>query len=182
MPIVYLGLGSNIEPQKNLRLGLRELERRFGKLDRSSVYQSKAYGFDGDDFLNMVVGLDTKLLPIEVYDQIEEIQRATGRDRVVRGYLSRTLDIDLLLYNDLILDQAPIQLPRSDVLRFSFVLGPLAEIAPKLTHPETGQSYQDLWDSFDADRYPITRQLESRFINRRDSKTFKSNPREDWKV
>ena len=180
MPIVYLGLGSNIEPQKNLRLGLRELERRFGKLDRSSVYQSKAYGFDGDDFLNMVVGLDTKLLPIEVYDQIEEIQRATGRDRVVRGYLSRTLDIDLLLYNDLILDQAPIQLPRSDVLRFSFVLGPLAEIAPKLIHPEIGQSYQDLWAAFDTDRHPITRKLENRFINRRESKTFKSNFREDW--
>ena len=85
MSIVYLGLGSNIEPQKNLRLGLGELEKRFGKLNRSSVYQSKAYGFNGDDFLNMVVGLDTKLPPIEVYNQIEEIQRAAGRDRVVRG-------------------------------------------------------------------------------------------------
>lgn len=179
MSIVYLGLGSNIEPQKNLRLGLGELEKRFGKLNRSSVYQSKAYGFDGDDFLNMVVGLDTKLPPIEVYNQIEEIQRATGRDRVVRGYLSRTLDIDLLLYNNLILDQAPIQLPRSDVLRFSFVLRPLAEIAPKLIHPEIGQSYQDLWAAFDADRHPITRKLENRFINWRESKTCKINLRED---
>lgn len=160
MSIVYLGLGSNIEQQKNLLLGLAELEKRFGKLNRSSVYQSKAYGFNGDDFLNMVVGLDTKLPPIEVYNQIEEIQRASGRDRAVRGYLSRTLDIDLLLYSNLILDEAPIQLPRSDVLCFSFVLRPLAEIAPKLIHPEIGQSYQDLWAAFDKDRHPITRKLE----------------------
>jgi 2-amino-4-hydroxy-6-hydroxymethyldihydropteridine diphosphokinase len=182
MPIIYLGLGSNIEPQKNLRLGLRELEKRFGKLDRSSVYQSKAYGFDGDDFLNMVVGLDTKRPPIEIYDQIEKIQRVAGRDRVVSRNFSRTLDIDLLLYNDLILDQAPIQLPRLDVLRFSFVLGPLAEIAPKLIHPEIGQSYQDLWAAFDTNLHPIIRKLENRFINRRESKAFKNNPREDWKV
>ncbi len=158
MPTVYLGLGSNIEPQKNLGLGLKELEKRFGQLERSSVYRSKAYGFDGDDFLNMVVALDTGLTPIEVYDQIEEIQRGAGRDRAARGYSSRMLDIDLLLYNDLIVDEAPTRLPRPDVLRFSFVLGPLAEIAPELKHPETHQSYQDHWDKFDSGSHPITRE------------------------
>ncbi len=158
MPTVYLGLGSNIEPQKNLGLGLKELEKRFGKLEKSSVYRSKAYGFDGDDFLNMVVGLETRRAPIEIHDQIEEIHSAADRGRAARGYSSRTLDIDLLLYNDLVLDEPPIRLPRPDVLRFSFVLGPLAEIAPELVHPETHLSYQDHWDRFDASRHPITRQ------------------------
>ncbi len=79
-----------------------------------------------------------------------------GRDESARGYSSRALDIDLLLYDDLIVDEPPIRLPRPDVLRFSFVLGPLAEIAPKLLHPETRQSYQDHWDEFDAGRHPIT--------------------------
>ena len=156
MPTVYLGLGSNIEPQKNLGLGLKELEKRFGQLEKSSVYRSKAYGFDGDDFLNMVVGLETGLPPGEIYDQTEEIQRMAGRDRVARGYSSRALDIDLLLYDDLVVNEPPIRLPRPDVLRFGFVLGPLAEIASKLLHPETHQSYQDHWDEFDAGRHPIT--------------------------
>ncbi len=79
-----------------------------------------------------------------------------GRDESARGYSSRALDIDLLLYDDLIVDEPPIRLPRPDVLRFSFVLGPLAEIAPKLLHPETRQNYQDHWDEFDASRHPIT--------------------------
>ncbi len=156
MPSVYLGLGSNIEPQKNLGLGLKALEKRFGKLEKSSVYRSKAYGFDGDDFLNMVVGLETGLPPIEIYDQTEEIQRMVGRDRVARGYSSRALDIDLLLYDDLVVDEPPIRLPRPDILCFGFVLGPLAEIAPKVLHPETHQSYQDHWEKFDAGRHPIT--------------------------
>lgn len=158
MPTVYLGLGSNIAPEKNLSLAVMELEKRFGRLEKSSVYRSKAYGFDGDDFLNMVIGLDTRLPPIEVYNQLEEIERTAGRDRDARGYSSRTLDIDLLLYDDLVVDEPPIRLPRSDVLRFGFVLGPLAEIAPELVHPETNQSYQDHWDEFDAGCHPITRE------------------------
>ncbi len=156
MPTVYLGLGSNIEPQKNLGLGLKVLEKRFGQLEKSSVYRSKAYGFDGDDFLNMVVGLETGLPPSEIYDQTEEIQRMAGRDLAARGNSSRALDIDMLLYDDLVVNEPPIRLPRPDVLRFGFVLGPLAEIAPKLLHPETHQSYQDHWDKFDAGRHPIT--------------------------
>ncbi|MFQ5982809.1 MAG: 2-amino-4-hydroxy-6-hydroxymethyldihydropteridine diphosphokinase [Woeseiaceae bacterium] len=157
MPAVYLGLGSNIEPQKHLRFGLFELERRFGRLTKSSVYRSKSYGFDGEDFLNMVVSLDTRLSPIELHGQIGEIQEAAGRDRTARGYSPRTLDIDILLYDDLVVDDPPIRLPRPDVLRFSFVLGPLAEIAPELVHPETGQSFEAHWRKFDVERHPISR-------------------------
>ncbi len=158
MPTVYLGIGSNIDPQKNLVHALKELEKRFGWLEKSSVYRSKAYGFEGDEFLNMVVALDSEVTPIEIHAQLEEIQRAVGRDRATRGNSSRTLDIDLLLYDDLVMDEPPIRLPRPDVLRFSFVLGPLAEIAPELRHPETHQSYQDHWDNFDSASHPITRE------------------------
>lgn len=158
MPTVYLGLGSNIDPQKNLGFALVELGKRFGKLETSSVYRSTAYGFDGDDFLNLVICLDTELPPIEVHAQLEQIHRAAGRDQAARGYSPRSLDIDLLLYDDLILDEPPIRLPRLDVLKFSFVLGPLVEIAPELVHPETNRSLQDHWDQFDADSHPITRE------------------------
>jgi 2-amino-4-hydroxy-6-hydroxymethyldihydropteridine diphosphokinase len=158
VPTVYLGLGSNIDPQKNLKVALKELKREFGEFETSSVYRSTAYGFDGDDFLNMVVRLGTTLSPTEVYAKLEEIQRAAGRDRAARGYASRTLDIDLLLYDDLIMNEPPILLPRPDILRFGFVLGPMAEIAPELVHPETHQSLQAHWDEFDADRHPIMRE------------------------
>ena len=158
MPTIYLGIGSNIEAQKNLALALRELEKRFGNLEKSSVYRSKAYGFDGDEFLNMVVALDSELTPIEIHAHTEDIQRAAGRHHATGGYSPRTLDIDLLLYGDLIIDDPPVRLPRADVLRFSFVLGPLAEIAPELQHPETHQSYQDHWDQFDSGSHPITRE------------------------
>lgn len=162
MPTVYLGIGSNIDPQKNLVQALEELEIRFGKLRKSSVYRSEAYGFEGDEFLNMVVALASEATPIEIHAQLEEIQRAAGRNCAVRGYSSRTIDIDLLLYDDLVMDEPPIRLPRPDVLRFSFVLAPLAEIAPELRHPETRQSYRDHWDSFESESHPITRE---RFIS-----------------
>ncbi len=158
MPTVFLGLGSNINPQENLGRALKDLESRFGKLESSSVYRSAAYGFEGDDFLNMVVRIETELQPIEVHAEIEHIQRAAGRDRISRGYSSRTLDIDLLLFDDLVINEPPIRVPRSDVLRFGFVLGPLAEIAPELVHPETSLSIQKHWDQFDADGHPITRE------------------------
>ena len=158
MPTIYLGIGSNIDPQKNLAHALTELEKRFGNLEKSSVYRSKAYGFDGDEFLNMVVALRSEFTPIEIHTHLEDIQHAAGRDRATRGYSSRTLDIDLLLYDDLIIDDPPVRLPRADVLRFSFVLGPLAEIAPELQHPVTHRSYQDHWDEYDPDSHPITRE------------------------
>ena len=158
MPTVYLGIGSNIDPEKNLVHALEELEIRFGELEKSSVYRSKAFGFEGDDFLNMVVALGSELTPIEIHTQLEEIQCAAGRDCAARGYSSRALDIDLLLYDDLVMDEPPIRLPRPDVLRFSFVLGPMAEIAPELRHPETHQNYQSHWIDFDSESHPITRQ------------------------
>jgi 2-amino-4-hydroxy-6-hydroxymethyldihydropteridine diphosphokinase len=155
VPAIYLGIGSNIDPHRNLDLALAELERRFGRLEKSSVYRSKAYGFDGDDFLNMVVALESGLTPNEVQAQLEEIQRMAGREHESHGYAPRTLDIDLLLYGDLVVDDPPIRLPRPDVLRFSFVLGPLAEIAPELQHPQTHQSYRDHWAEFDSSSHPI---------------------------
>ena len=156
MTTIYLGIGSNIDPRNNLIHAISELEKRFGELEKSSVYRSKAFGFEGDDFLNMVVALGSELTPIEIHSQLEEIQHAAGRDHEARGHSSRTLDIDLLLYDDLVAEEPPIRLPRPDVLRFSFVLGPLAEIAPELRHPETHQSYQDHWNDFDSASHPIT--------------------------
>ena len=157
MADVYLGLGSNIDPEKNLRLGLDELRKSYGELRVSSTYQNAAVGFEGADFLNLVAGFATDASPQDIHDRIEAIHDTVGRERCDDPFSSRPLDIDLLLYGDLVTAGPPVQLPRRDVLEYSFVLRPLAEIAPDLVHPESGRTMADHWQDFDAARHPLTR-------------------------
>lgn len=155
MAAVYLGLGSNVEPEANLALAIRELRARYGELRLSPVYRSAAVGFDGPDFLNLVVGLDSGQSPADIHAEIERIHDLAGRVRGSERYSSRPLDIDLLLYDDLILEHPRFHLPRRDVLDFAFVLRPLAEIAPDLTHPRTGRTIAAHWAEFDAASQPL---------------------------
>jgi len=157
MTVVYLGLGSNIDPEENLRLGLRELKLRYGELTVSDIYQNAAVGFDGDDFLNLVVGLETEVDPMSIHDHIENIHRVAGRQRGEDKFSPRALDIDLLLYGDLVITEPPLRLPRSDVLKYSFVLRPLAEIAPEFVHPVTGKTLANHWQECDAAGHPLLR-------------------------
>jgi len=155
MAKVFLGLGSNVAAKKNLQLGIRELGLRFGALQLSNTYQSKSIGFDGDDFLNLVVGLESEHAPAAIHDIIDEIHALANRHRGGSRYAPRTLDIDLLLYDDLVLREPPVCVPRRDILEYSFVLGPLAEIAPELRHPETGRLIRDHWAEYDKSRHPL---------------------------
>jgi 2-amino-4-hydroxy-6-hydroxymethyldihydropteridine diphosphokinase len=155
MAQVYLGLGSNIDPEKNLSIGIRELRWRFGELMLSDIYESEAVGFEGADFLNMVVGLEADETPQEIVWQAELIHEFVGRDRESGRYSSRPLDIDLLLYDKLVVDEPRLKLPRCDVLDYSFVLRPLAEIAPGFRHPVTGKTLDEHWQEFDASSHPL---------------------------
>lgn len=155
MARVYLGLGSNIDPETNLRLGVRELQSRFGELALSAIYESAAIGFEGADFLNMVVGFDSDETPAGIQWQAELIHDYVGRDRESGRFSSRPLDIDLLLYGDLVANEPKLKLPRCDVLEYSFVLRPLAELAPDLAHPVTGKSMAEHWQEFDASSHPL---------------------------
>ena len=156
MPIVYLGLGSNVDPEENLRLGVNELRRRYGDLVISSTYQNAAVGFEGDDFWNLVVGFESNDGPASIHDEIEVIHGLAGRQRGADRYSSRPLDIDLLLHGDLEIDEPPLHLPRSDVLAYSFVLRPLAELAPDLVHPGTGRELAEHWQECDTSGHPMT--------------------------
>ncbi len=155
MAAVYLGLGSNIDPEENLHLGIAELRRRYGELRISSVYRSRAVGFDGDDFLNLVAYFESDESPLSICSEIELIHNLAGRDRKGGKWESRPLDIDLLLYNDLVVDDTPVRVPRDDILDYSFVLRPLAELAPDLVHPLTGKTMLEHWQDFDADSQPL---------------------------
>jgi 2-amino-4-hydroxy-6-hydroxymethyldihydropteridine diphosphokinase len=155
MPRVYLGLGSNISADENLRLAIRELRWRYGPLELSNVYANEPVGFDGDEFLNMVAGFDTDESAADIHRQIELIHDLAGRDRGSGRYTSRPLDIDLLLYGSEVIDDPRFHIPRVDVLKYDFVLQPLAELAPELKHPETGQTMQQHWQAFVAQRPPL---------------------------
>ncbi len=155
MATIYLGLGSNIDAEKNLGLAVRELRQRYGELDISTVYRSAAVGFDGDDFLNLVVRLWSDDTPLEVCEEIERLHNLSGRVRNSEKWASRPLDIDLLLYNDRVIDERPVRVPRSDILEYSFVLRPLAELAPDLVHPVTGKTMLRHWQEFDVEGHPL---------------------------
>jgi 2-amino-4-hydroxy-6-hydroxymethyldihydropteridine diphosphokinase len=157
MTNVYLGLGSNVDAENHLSLGITELRNRYGDLELSNTYSSRAVGFDGTDFLNLVVSLETDTGPDAVQDAIEEIHRLAGRERGEEKYSARTLDVDLLLYGDLVQQQAAPRLPRPDILEYSFVLRPLAEVAPDVVHPVTGKTISEHWREFDESTQPLTR-------------------------
>jgi 2-amino-4-hydroxy-6-hydroxymethyldihydropteridine diphosphokinase len=153
----WLSLGSNIDPQKRIPAALESLRERFGELVISPIYESEAVGFSGDNFHNLVVGIETGLPPRELADALREIESEYGRVRGAEKFSSRTLDIDLLTYGDQIIDEPGVQVPRDEILRYAFVLLPLSEVAPNERHPVTGQTYRELWAEFNASEQMLWR-------------------------
>lgn len=149
---IYISLGSNINRDANTRAGVEALKLAFGELVLSSVYESESVGFDGDAFYNMVIACQVSTPVHETNQILRDIEDANGRDRSGPKFSSRTLDLDLLLYDDLVLDEQDLTLPRGEILKNAFVLWPLAEIAPELIHPETLTSYAELWAAFDKNK------------------------------
>jgi 2-amino-4-hydroxy-6-hydroxymethyldihydropteridine diphosphokinase len=155
MARVYVSIGSNIDREANIRGGVADLQERFGELTLSSVYESEAVGFDGDNFYNLVAAFNTGLDVLEVAWALREIEDAHGRTREGPRFSSRTLDIDMLLYDELLLQQGKLELPREEITKNAFVLWPLAEIAPELEHPVLHQTYAELWAAFDKDKQSL---------------------------
>jgi 2-amino-4-hydroxy-6-hydroxymethyldihydropteridine diphosphokinase len=156
MARVYLSLGSNQEPQRYLRAALEELHARFGALDVSPAYRSASVGFDGADFVNLAVGMDTDLTPDALNDWLHALEDRHGRRRDVPRYADRTLDVDIVLYDDLVA-QGPghLDIPRKE-LKHAFVLKPMADIASEVRHPVSGKTMRDLWANFPVDSEPLT--------------------------
>jgi 2-amino-4-hydroxy-6-hydroxymethyldihydropteridine diphosphokinase len=151
MAKIYISIGSNIDAEKNIRLAIHSLENHYGKLILSSVYESEAVGFEGDNFLNLVVGVKTDEDVHTVVENLRRIEDENGRDRSGPKFSSRIVDLDLLLYDDLILQEEGLDIPRDEITKNAFVLLPLDEIASQLIHPISGKTMCEHWLNFDKE-------------------------------
>ncbi len=149
MAEVYVSIGSNIEPELHVTAALDALQDCFGELQVSSVFESESVGFEGDCFLNLVVGFSTGLEVGELSSLLKQIESENGRVKNAPKFCSRTLDIDILTYDDRVGDVEGVCLPRSEILENAFVLWPLAEVAGSQVHPEVLKTYSQLWQAFD---------------------------------
>ena len=151
MARAYISVGSNIDRERNVVRALDALSEVYGELLVSSVFESESVGFEGDPFYNLVVGVDTAQTVGEVSDTLRSIEDGAGRRRDTPRFSGRTLDLDLLTYDDLAEEVGGVKLPRHEITQNAFVLRPLAEVAGAETHPVTRRSYADLWRAFDKD-------------------------------
>ena len=149
MARVYISIGSNIEKEKNISSSVNALQERYGPLEISNVYETKAVGFDGDDFHNLVVGFDTNDTPLEISQTLKQIEADHDRTRGKEQFESRTLDLDQLLYGDLVMQMDGVNVPHPDIMRYNFVLKPLAELAADTPHPEEEKNILELWNAFE---------------------------------
>jgi len=148
MSLVFIGLGTNLgDKAQNLNHAIRIIGCEAGAIANvSSFYQSKPWGFNSDnDFLNAVILIDTKLDPFSLLEKTKEIERKMGRStKSNTGYSDRIIDIDILFYENRIIDQPGLKLPHPMLHLRDFVLTPLAEIAPDLVHPVLNKSIIEL--------------------------------------
>lgn len=146
----YLSLGSNIEPEKNLAFAVNDIQKTFPNSIVSSVYQTTAEGFEGDDFLNLAIALQSQQNLKELLIYTNGLEQQAGRSRVKRGnFDARTLDVDIVVFGDLIGNVEGRVWPAEDLTEYGHVLKPLAEIAPKDKEPIKGRTFQQLWDQFE---------------------------------
>jgi len=135
MPRAYVSIGSNVDRERHIREAAARLVQDFDEVVFSPVYETAAVGFDGDPFYNLVAGITTTLLPDELNAHLHAIEADMGRDQAAPSFSARGIDLDLLLYDDLVLMSATVSVPRRDIETYAFVLCPLAALAPDLTHP-----------------------------------------------
>lgn len=158
MEQVFVSVGSNIQRRQNIYTGVDAMRQHFTDLTCSSVYESKAEGFDGDPFYNLVVTFQGQDL-VSINQTLRQIEDQHGRIRQAQKFCARTLDLDLLLFGNQVLIDQGWDIPRAEITRYAFILWPMAEIAPRLKHPSLNQSMGQLWSQFQRQHEGILQRI-----------------------
>ncbi len=156
MPDVFVAAGSNVQPESALRTALDALERIYGPLRISPAYRNKAVGFEGDDFINLVVGFTTNDPLTEVRRNLQQVEALCGRPPNAPKWAPRTMDLDILLYGDTVSTEPGLLLPRPDLIKRPYMLKPMADVAPDVMHPTLHRTMQQLWDAFEQKAHEMT--------------------------
>jgi 2-amino-4-hydroxy-6-hydroxymethyldihydropteridine diphosphokinase len=152
---VYVAAGSNVSPVESLARAVALLRESFPDLAVSPAYANAAVGFQGADFINLALGFTTPLPLADVLARLYAVEVACGRGRTDAKWAPRRMDLDVLLYGDLVGEFPGATLPRPDLVRRPFMLGPLAALAPAVVHPTLGRTIGALWAEFDQAAHPL---------------------------
>ncbi len=155
MAVLALSIGSNIDAARNIRAAVKLLRAEFGPLRLSTVYESEAVGFDGENFLNLAAVAHCELGLAEVLDVLKRLENQLGRDRAQPKFSGRTMDVDILFYGDASGEECGLTLPRGEITDNAFVLLPLSELLPDAVHQPTQLSYAQLWQRYDKSRQKL---------------------------
>lgn len=156
MAQVYISIGSNIDKEQQIIASVQALHAEFSKVELSSVYECEPVGFKGDNFYNLVAVVTTDKSPAQVGEFLKALEKAHGRIDFSKKFSARKMDLDILLYDDLVLN-TPVQVPRNEITENAYVLLPLAELAGQLMHPVLLLSYSELWQNFNKSKQLINK-------------------------
>lgn len=151
MSLVSFSIGSNIDREKNIGFAIKALREKFNSVSFSPLYETKTVGFKGGNFFNLVGQFETTLAVQDIKELFVQLEQHSGRPLFHQRFGDRTLDLDLLLYDDLVYKDEQITLPHPDVLAYDFVLMPLSQMMPDYILPGTGETIASLW----AQRTPV---------------------------
>ena len=132
---VFIGIGSNLNKIKNIKSSISKIKNDYENVKLSPVYETKSMGFDGPNFYNLVCSFNTTEDIYKLKERLNKIELDHGRNLNETKYSSRTLDIDILYYDNLILANDKIKIPRKEIIEYDFVLRPLIDIDPEFIHP-----------------------------------------------
>jgi len=150
---VFIGIGSSLNRLVSIKAALFSLRLEFGELRLSAIYESESVGFIGDNFYNLVAEFSSELAIDVLISKLKAIEIKHGRVKQTKKFAPRTLDLDLLLYDQVIDNKN--NLPRAEITKNAFVLKPLSELAPQLKHPILDQTYNMLWDKYPKDKQKL---------------------------
>ena len=146
MQTIFVSIGSNIDAESNMLLVKEHLNLLF-EVTYSGIYQTPAEGFTGGDFLNSVCKFKSDKKPNEIRRTLKSIEEKMGRTISQKGMSNRVIDLDLILYGDMLINEDGLEIPSSDIENYKFVLEPLAEIAPDYIHPMLKKTYKELFQT-----------------------------------